>query len=98
MTLYTSTARSASRTTPPDNWISIGEAAQDVLRQVAARRARFARETTIDAFGHHGRALDYGDFEDHPPVRRTPPATNDATWARRVTHALKSQLNLELDT
>ncbi len=87
MTFYMTAARDASRTTPPDNWISIGEAAEDVLRQVADRRARFAREATHAAFGHHGRALDQGSFADHPPIRRKP-AVDDATWARRVTHAL----------
>ena len=84
MISYTTTSRGASRTDPPDNWISIGDAAEDVLGQVAARRARFAREAVNAAFGHHGRALDQGSFVDHPPIRPKLPAVADITRAPRA--------------
>ena len=71
MTFYPTTARDASRVDPPDNWISIGEAAKDVLRQVAERRARFAREAVNAAFGRHARALDQTDFVDRRPRPRS---------------------------
>ena len=61
MSFYPTATRDASRVDPsfdPDR----------------CRRASFAREAVIAAFGRHARALDYGDFEDHPPIRRKAPA------------------------
>ena len=83
MTFYPTTTRDASRVDPPDNWISIGGAAEDVLRQVAerrARRARFAREAVNAAFRRHARALDQADFIDRLP-REMPAASPEARFA-----------------
>ena len=71
-------SRRADPTFDPDQW----------------HRANFARQATIDAFGHHGRALDQANFVDHAPIRRQPPAVTDIAWATAVAR----QLKLELDT
>ena len=81
MTLYNSLPRNSSRASHP-------------FDPDQCRRADFARQAVIAAFGRHARAIDQGSFADHPPIRRKP-AVDDATWARRVAHALKSQLKLE---
>ena len=56
MTFYTTTARDASRLNLPTF---------DHARR--ARRAKFARQATINAFGRHAWALDQADFVDRRP-------------------------------
>ena len=55
MTFYTTTARDASRVDP-------------TLDPDQCRRADFARQAVIAAFGRHARALDQADFIDRLPV------------------------------
>ena len=40
-------------------------------KAASGRRAKFARSAVFEMFGYrYARALDYGQFHDHPPRRR----------------------------
>ncbi len=51
--------------------IASSKSRASIQARLNGRRAHFARQATIDAFGwRYAKSLDQGDFVDHPPRKR----------------------------